>query len=91
MALSLLREKMREIMPFKKITLLSCTLMALTTMALEPFRGERLWGFKDDKDKVVVEEQFLEVRSFVRKLAAVRNENGWGFINDKGKIGRAHV
>ena len=73
-------------MPFKKITLLTCTLTALTTMALEPFRGERLWGFKDDKDKVVVEEQFLEVRSFVRKLAAVRDENGWGFINDKGIV-----
>ncbi|WDE96760.1 WG repeat-containing protein [Lentisphaera profundi] len=69
----------------QKISLVILIFLSLSLLALEPYRGEQLWGFKD-KNKVVIEEQFLEVRSFIKKLAAVRAEAGWGFVNEQGKI-----
>lgn len=45
-----------------------------------------LWGFLDQKGKIVIEPQYEQAKSFSGGLAAVFNGDQWGFINENGEL-----
>ena len=50
------------------------------------FKGENgKWGFVNNKNKVVIEPQYDEAKSFSGGLAAVKMNGKWGFINKDGR------
>lgn len=51
------------------------------------FKGENgKWGFVNNNNKVIIEPQYDEAKSFSGGLAAVKMNGKWGFINDEGRI-----
>lgn len=59
---------------------------SITAQELIPYRQGALWGFADDKQKIVIECQFEEVKPFIVELAKVKKEGKWGLIDKEGKI-----
>lgn len=50
------------------------------------FKGENgKWGFVNSKNKVIIEPQYDEAKSFSGGLAAVKMNGKWGFINKDGR------
>ena len=51
------------------------------------FRAESgLWGFADEKGKVIIEPQYENAKSFSGHMAAVCMDGRWGFVNADGKL-----
>ena len=55
-------------------------------MSLLPFRDGALWGFKDDKNRVIIAPTFDSAGSFSDGRARVKGKGKWGFVNTEGRM-----
>lgn len=53
---------------------------------LFPFRDGDLWGYRDDRGKVVISAQYDSAGSFAEGYARVKVAGKWGFVNVVGEM-----